>query len=120
VYFALAKEFGNKHEGPPIWKLLEESGILQFERRLLKRGEFDIRGEDNGFKTILKVPKEDVDFVTNSSMCPARIWLIKKSTCSSCGKDYDTCPCSKFFDERVVQQIEDAEPLGMFWTNRPA
>jgi hypothetical protein len=120
AFYTLANQFGTEHEGPPIWNVLKESGILRFDRRLLKAGEFDIRKEADEFKIILQIPKEDIDFITNSGMRPARIWLIKESKCTSCGDNYDVCACSKTVDEGVVQQVNDAEALGMFWTNRPA
>jgi hypothetical protein len=120
TFTALGKQFATHSEGPPIENLLKESGVLRFDRRLLKPGEFEIQNESKVPKIILKIPKEDVDFVTNSGMQPATIWLIKKSKCGFCGQDYEMCGCSKTLDEGVIQHVNDAEVLWIFWTNRPA
>lgn len=121
----LYKSFPEAHDQPPLEILQMRSGLIRFERVLLKQEEFTFKIDELGHSVDieLKVPQSDrelMGLLQSEELTASAFFELRHSSCSKCKADYSTCGCSKLMDKNVIQIIEDCRPLGAFWTNRPA
>ncbi len=121
----LADEFANSIEKPPLRDLLQQDGLLHFERRFLKNDEYRMRYDDKSKALIgdLAIPKDDsslFDIITSGQIRATCAFMVRDSKCSKCDSPYHHCNCSKYVDKEVVQIMSDVPLLGLFWTNRMA
>lgn len=121
----LIKQFPESKNWPPLYDHLKKSGLLHFERRFLKDDEFRMKYDEKSKSIVadLIIPKKNValcDNVITGKLQVAYAFLIRDSECSKCNVSYNTCGCSKYIDDGVIQIMKDAPMLGPFWTNRKA
>lgn len=107
-----------------IWNSLKENGLLIFERRLIdekEKNELSIC-YDKGLHCQMDLAnnKQKFNDIVSYNLTLAPIFLIKKSSCSACTKNYRECNCSKYRDKGTCQKITDSEIITLFWTNRNA
>jgi hypothetical protein len=112
-------------DSPPLHDLLKMDGMLIFPRRFLKDNDYRIRYDENSDSLIsdLIIPKEDKELfevISAGELTVACAFWVRDSKCSNCHESYHLCPCSKFIDEGVIQNMTDVTMLGPFWTNRKA
>ena len=109
---------------PRLARMLLHDGILQFERKRIDRSLYELHRNESGRPRLLfAIPREETDLVELISagrVSYAELWMINRSECSACGRDYLACTCSKYLDEGVTQLMAEAELCDFFWTNRPA
>lgn len=109
----------------PLDRLLQRSGLLNFERRFLDPSLYSLSYDESSRSAgiRLKVRQEDAAL---ASLFQSRLVdfaaanRILQSSCTHCGVDYATCPCSKYLDVSVCQRIEKMQLIGVFITNRKA
>lgn len=117
--------FKQSIDSPPLHDLLKKDGLLIYSRRFLKNNEHRMRYDENAGSLIsdLIIPKEDKDLfevINSGKLTVACAFWVRDSECSKCHTSYHLCPCSKFIDKGVVQNMTDVPMLGPFWTNRKA
>jgi hypothetical protein len=124
MYERLNELFPPSGDQPRLSHMLQETGILQFDRKFIDRNTYRTGMDENNRPIVqFAIPRDHTDLVSlfrEGRITYADLWIIKRCTCSGCGKEYVDCMCSKYVDELVHQEITDAELCGLFWTNRPA
>lgn len=124
MYECLNRLFPPSGDSPRLSHMLQQTGILQFDRKTIDRSIYTLgKDEENRPAAYFAIPRDQTDLVRlfkEGRITWADLWLIKRSTCSVCRKDYLACNCSKYVDEPVHQEMVDVELCDLFWTNRPA
>lgn len=110
---------------PPLYDLLQKDGMLVFKRRFLKNEEYQIQYDESSgcLMSKLILPMEEdklLDVISSGELAVACAFLVRDSQCSKCKSSYHLCPCSKYLDESVIQNMTDVTMFGLFWTNRKA
>ncbi len=124
IYECLNTLFSPSGDSPRLSHMLQQTGILQFERKTIDRSLYRLgQDENNPPCAHFAIPRDQTDLValfTSGQITWGDLWLIKRSTCSAYSEDYLACNCSKYVDDPVHQQMLDVELCDLFWTNRPA
>lgn len=76
--------------------------------------------EENGTYYLKVKNKEFAEAVKTGLIKISPTFIIKKSTCSKCKKEYIICDCSTFLDENCTIKIDDGKLNGFFITTRIA
>lgn len=109
---------------PPLARVLQQTGILQFKRNPVSWEFLDIDNQREGTDRFrLAIPNTEtvlVDLIKAGTIICERMHEIIRSKCSSCEHSYCDCNCSKYLSSDVCQQVEESQLLGFFWTNRSA
>lgn len=120
----LTEKFSKSNDDPKLHKILKKSGILYFDRVFLEK-DYELYW-DKGKNTVgvnLKIPKNEESLlanIMNGSLQLAPIYLVNKSKCSKCNREYKSCNCTKYSDNNIYEKMEDIKNLGIFWTRRKA
>ena len=124
VYSRLNALFTPSQDRPSLSSMLQQTGILQFDRKMIEPALFTLGQDDENRPTVLfGIPKDRVDLIklmTEGRITWADLWLMRHTICSVCKNDYLACNCSKYLDGPVHQEMRDVDLCGLFWTNRPA
>lgn len=103
---------------PDRFNLIDD-GRLRFGRRFAdERYVKKYRINETSLGVEIKAPIDDMEHLVNDKIMLAPVYNIKKTICDKCGNDYVNCQCIKFLDEGVMEQIVEADYIGMIWTNR--
>jgi hypothetical protein len=119
----LDAQYPTANERPRLHSILMESGLLSIQRVSLSNEQYELVFDDK--KGILtKVISSELETslqakIKANELVPAIALNIKASKCSKCGLAYKDCDCSKLLDDDVFQEITEAAPLLVFWTDRP-
>jgi len=119
----LKKENGSEGHSDIVNKLIGSDQTFRVNRIQVEKNYLEEVSEKGESRLALKLPKDDselLDAFNNHVLSLYPAVIIHKSTCSSCGLEYSTCSCSKYFDDKVIQKVSDTEMIGLFWTDRPA
>ncbi|MDB6027456.1 MAG: hypothetical protein JWM68_3679 [Verrucomicrobiales bacterium] len=111
---ATSKRYKPKNDN--LWRTLKETGLLKFERKLLRPDQFHVKTNEDKIEILTTVPKEDQHIFKSEGIKPGKILLIKASECSLCGKPYKDCLHSKYLEEDVIHRISSVEPIGLAWS----
>lgn len=106
---------------PPLFETLMDSGVLSIDRKCVILGNYEVQKTDEEFVYSIAVPEQYKDLA--ESLCKAGIVpgmgvLIERSKCTKCKEPYESCDCSKLFDQGVAQEILEMLPFP-FWTDKP-
>ncbi len=112
---------------PPLEKMLKTSGLLLFQRDLVKPGSgleitFSSDEEEHSFYEVRYTKKHQAvaNALQNKAIHVAPILSVGKSVCSGCGMLYNDCNCSKWLDEGIIEDRTGFTVFGNFLTKRPA
>lgn len=120
----LTEKFPKSNDRPKLSEMLKESGILCFDRVFIgnkyktywdvdkKAYGINLELSESDSELIQKLEKKEIQL--------ASLYLVNKSMCSKCRKEYKSCNCSKFSSDGSVEIMEDIKILGFFWTSRKA
>lgn len=115
----ISKRFQNLNVQDKLWQTLKTSGILKFDRNMLHPDKFDAQtGETGGARICAEIPKEDIHLFESQKIGLGRVAIIRNSECTQCGKAYEECLHSKYFDDGVVHRITSLELLALFWSDQ--
>ena len=124
IYACVNKLFPPSGDSPQLSHMLQQTGILQFQRKIIDRDLYTFGQDEQGHPvTNFAIPRDWTELVMlfkDGRISWADLWLVKRTICSACGEDYLVCNCSKYIDDPVQQNMVDIELLDLFWTNRPA
>jgi hypothetical protein len=113
---AISQRFQGQGVRDNLWRTLKTTGILKFDRKILHPDKFETQPGETGVRIRAEIPKEDIHILESQKLGLGRVALIRNSECTKCGKAYDECLHSKYFDEGVVHRITSLELLGLFWS----
>ena len=68
----------------------------------------------------LLLDQSEIECIASNGITAVMAYQDNKSICSQCGKDYSSCGCISTIDENVLENITEAKPIGLVWTNRSA
>lgn len=106
----------DRHPKPNAF--ITESKELFFKRKAVDRNSIRVNENDNDLE--LAMGDDEIKFISQHNLMPVPVYLIKKSTCTECSKDYTECSCVKFMDSECKEEINDADLLELTWSNRTA
>jgi len=116
-YESLNTCFGTAHNERVLHELLQESGMLVFQRSFLDPDSYDVvRSETTGELGVVLLQEPTV----THQLSPALAFEILEYRCARCGLEYEECPHCKFEETAIGCRIVRSNVLGAFWTNRPA
>jgi hypothetical protein len=120
----LSALFTRSGDKPRLGDMMQHTGILQFDRKIIEPERYKLGQDPEGRPAVtFAIPRSEgelIELVTSGRLTWADIWVVHRSVCSACQKDYLECGCSKYVNDRVTQRMEEVELCGLFWTNRPA
>lgn len=121
---SLTEYFPELNDSPELKDMLEVSGILYFNRKSLE-GEHKLYWDKDKKSVGINLQmsyadSEAIEEISTGGLQIAPVYLVNKSICSKCKKDYKECNCSKYFDDGVVERMEGINLVGVFWTRRKA
>lgn len=124
AYARLNELFPGEHPTRLLHGLLQPSGMLVFVRRFLMPGTYNVAWDESrqALMIHLAVPKDspEVPLLQSGELQVASAHLVRRSRCTKCNQSYLECPCCKFVDDGVGQEMEEAPCVAAFWTNRKA
>lgn len=112
-----------ERDGRPHPALMNDLGLLLFEREPLQRSEYELVPSEGGLMVKLMLDTNDAGLmksVESGALAVKLAYIINKSTCGRCGGEYRECPCIKLVDEGVTRRITSLAPIFVFWTDRPS
>ena len=109
VHYEQNRLFPAAADSPALWRLLEHTGILTFQRILIDQSFCTFELAESLHSPVLLVntnlaPPGLADLLRSGVLSFVDAHWIDESICSRCKTDYATCPCSKFIDD-VGQEI---------------
>lgn len=105
---------------PNIFSLIH-GDVVCFQRLIVHSDKIEKIWMENGIAHAqFNMTKKEIDELLHHKIIAAPFYKINKDRCNKCGRDYSQCSCLKFIDENVIDIIEDANLLGLTWTNRSA
>lgn len=120
----ISKLFPNARNVPPLENMLKRTGLLTTDRKFLEPGEFTITDfERYPFPiSLVDCPsiRKAAPLIEKTSLAVTYAMILKSSECRKCKSEYRNCECIKFIDADVTCIVKDAEPMGVFWTDRSA
>ncbi|MCF7758363.1 hypothetical protein KQ941_28390 [Paenibacillus xylanexedens] len=121
----LSEDFGEAPVNHGLGRLLRTNGLLYFERAFISRKMYNLSYDNvkNAMSIEMLLPQDEklmLKVLQEKKLQIAPSYLIKKTICSNCKTEYSNCTCSKYFDDDVIEIMEDIEMLGVFWTRRSA
>lgn len=117
--YQINNSFGTASAVPPVFSLVTRSRELQFGKVFVPQEYIDkYLVEDGHLNLVMQIPEDEAKQLLEYQMHVAPVYIIKSSKCHKCGKEYCECQCIKFVDE-TYEEITDAQPIGLVWTNRP-
>jgi hypothetical protein len=118
VSAGISQRFQNKTVRDNLWQTLKATGILKFDRRILHPDKYETLVRVTGARIRAEIPREDKHIFNSQKLALGRVAVIRNSECTKCGKVYDECLHSKYFDDDVVHRITSLELLGVFWSEQ--
>jgi hypothetical protein len=121
----LTGRFPASNDRPPIRRMMQRTGILQFDREMINTDWYrpvpDGNGDLAGYEFAIPQTQTDlIQLMKSNQMFYAPLHVIYSSTCTGCQNEYIDCDCSKYTNIDVGQSVTEYESVGLFWTNRPA
>lgn len=109
---------------PPIADVLASSGELDIKRVAIDEDRIHLLFDEERQALVCELrvtagDEESVEDLRESPLTAAMAMIVHVSKCSKCQQPYVECDHSKTLDDNVFQVVEDAEPVGFFWTDRP-
>lgn len=124
VYTLLNRLFPGDHDSAVLHQLLQPSGMLVFTRRFLDPAVYSFVPDEKKSAIFIQMrlppDSDEAAMLQSGRLQVASAHVIRRSSCTLCGKPYWDCPCCKFLDDGVGQIIEEAPVVGAYWTNRKA
>jgi hypothetical protein len=121
----LTKSFPNLIDTPSLGELINDSGILWINRRIIDK---DVplrfyKDENGDLMYEMGVPNDQIELyeaIKEKTIEPTPAYFIKSSECSKCGEDYFKCPHSKYLEDDVKQNMKEFSLVTYFWSNKKA
>jgi hypothetical protein len=125
AYRILNELFPPSGDSPPLGRMLQHTGILLFDRKMVERELYDIQYDEGrgGLFIKYKIPRTNevlCELLRSGKIVSTGLFQVIRSRCMKCKKEYLSCDCSKYLDEGAGQLMEEAPLCGAFWTNRSA
>ncbi len=121
IYDDVNKSSDIEPDTPGINNVLQISGILKFKRIPLPSGSY--RYDKNSESWEMAFKKEDnwiYEAMASKEIEVSETFIIKKSTCSICGSEYEECVCSKFINKKLYRNMEQLDFIGLNYTDKRA
>ncbi len=125
AYRSLNDLFPPARNRPPLEAMLQQTGILLFDRKMIDGELYDLDYDEALGALVIKykIPSSNEvlrELLRSGRIASSGLFQVIRSRCMKCGNDYQSCDCSKYLDEGAAQIMEEAPLCGAFWTNRPA
>ena len=116
-YEYISKKFTSKKE-LQVFELLHSHGILNIGRCFVPSNRIKAIGKN--MEATLLLDQSEIECIASNGITAVIAYQDNKSICSQCEKDYSSCGCISTIDENVLENITEAKPIGLVWTNRSA
>ena len=94
---------------------------VYFKRLIIPPDKIRVAQVKDGCLSIqLNMSKAEEEEFVRHKIVATPFFKINKDRCSECGCDYNICPCVKFIDENVFDEVVSADFGGCILTNRSA
>lgn len=119
---ALRQMGAAERNAPPLYELLQETGLLRFRRRSLDPGHYSIQIEQEGSepRVVMSLPTDEAEAIRHGELAVGWACILHSTVCSRCHKEYLTCDCCKTVDDDIGCYVKAFDLLDLFWTDRPA
>ncbi|MCB2214369.1 hypothetical protein KQH50_03120 [bacterium] len=110
----LSRNYASELDNPPIFDLMKDTGVLQFERKIIQVEKFETVIDKGEEKLKYGCRDSENEHITQRLQNGAELhlgYLIIESICSKCENSYNVCECSKLLDEGVSQEVTQALPI---------
>lgn len=116
--YQVVSSYKTASQEPKVYDILTPFNELCFERVTVPSKYIHFNKETSAVSLAgMKLSKKEYFSLLDKNIHAVNNGIIRRSQCTSCGRDYENCDCIKFIDD-TNECITEFDTLGFTWTNR--